>query len=143
MVLEELLQLAEEYALWFSLLALFSIVTVVAMATLGARVLAHLPEDYFLNPERRAEHRYLQLFPSWLRPLVPILKNLLGLLLALLGIAMLVLPGQGLLTLLAGLMLMDFPGKFHCEQWLVRRKQVRASINWLRKRSGESPLKLD
>lgn len=141
--MDTLLQWAEDYALWFTLLGVFSLLTVVLMLTVGARVLAHMPADYFIDPERRQQKRYLAYFPTVLRPLVPLLKNLLGVVLALLGIAMLVLPGQGLLTLLAGVMLMDFPGKFQCELWLVRRRQLRASVNWLRQRAGEPPIELD
>jgi len=44
-------------------------------------------------------------------------KNLLGVLLFMLGLIMLVTPGQGILTLLFGLMLMNFPGKYRVERW--------------------------
>ena len=44
---------------------------------------------------------------------------------------MLVAPGQGLLTMVVGLLLVDFPGKYRLERWLVTRQQVWRSINWL------------
>ena len=52
---------------------------------------------------------------------------------------MLVTPGQGLLTLLAGLLLMNFPGKYQLERWLVSRRGVLTALNWLRRRSGQVP----
>jgi hypothetical protein len=71
---------------------------------------------------------------------VIVAKNLLGILLALAGLVMLVVPGQGLLTLVAGLMLVDFPGKYRLERWLATRPPVWRSINWLRRRAGREPL---
>jgi hypothetical protein len=38
--------------------------------------------------------------------------------------------------------LIDFPGKFRFERWLVAREPVRQSINWLRNRAGRPPLEL-
>ncbi|XOV88459.1 MAG: hypothetical protein ACFHX7_00935 [Pseudomonadota bacterium] len=124
-------------------LTLFSILTVVLMITLGVRMMASIPPDYFSNDELRKQKLYLKRFPPLLRPFVPVIRNALGLALILIGALLLVLPGQGLLTMLAGLVLLDFPGKYDMERWLVRRKQVRASINWMRTRAGQPPLELD
>jgi len=68
-----------------------------------------------------------------------LLKNLLGALLVVMGLVMLVTPGQGLLTLLAGLLLMNFPGKYRMERWLVLRPGVMRALNWLRQRQGHAP----
>ena len=59
------------------------------------------------------------------------------------GMAMLVLPGQGLLTLLMGFLLLDFPGKYRLEKWLFLRRRVREGVNWLRKRAGSEPLRVE
>lgn len=67
------------------------------------------------------------------------LKNLLGLTLALTGFVLLFLPGQGLLTLIIGLTIMDYPGKLEIERWLVRRPRVLPALNWLRARFGAPP----
>jgi len=50
-----------------------------------------------------------------------------------------VTPGQGLLTLLVGLLLMNFPGKYQLERWLVGRPGVLGALNWLRRRGGHEP----
>jgi len=65
--------------------------------------------------------------------------GLVGALLVLLGMVMLVTPGQGLLTLLVGLLLMNFPGKYRLERWLVGRRGVLTALNWLRRRGGHAP----
>ncbi len=102
---------------------------------------ARIPEDYFSHPQRHrlsAESRH-----PLLNLLISGLKNLFGLLLAVAGLIMLFTPGQGLLTLLVGLMLMNFPGKYRLERWLVMRPGVLKAINWLRHRRGKPPLSDD
>ena len=70
------------------------------------------------------------------------LKNLLGTILLLGGLAMLVLPGQGLITMLIGVSLVDFPGKRALERKLVSRPMVLQTINRLRHRFYRPPLSL-
>ena len=55
---------------------------------------------------------------------------------------MLVTPGQGVLTILAGLLLMNFPGKYRLERWLVMRPGVMRALNWLRARRGQTPFEI-
>lgn len=100
-------------------------------------VITRLPHDYFSREERSTwrESNGEPVFAVFLG----LLKNLLGAVLVLLGLIMLVTPGQGLLTLLAGLLLMNFPGKFQLERWLVMRPGVMRALNWLRRRSGKLP----
>ena len=66
-----------------------------------------------------------------------------GILLILAGIVMLVIPGQGLLTIFLGVFLMDFSGKYHLERRLIQQKQVRESINWIRLRANKPVIKMD
>ena len=70
-------------------------------------------------------------------------KNVLGAIFVVAGIIMLVLPGQGIFTILIGIMLLDFPGKYQFERWIVARRPVFQSINWLRQRAGRAALVLD
>jgi hypothetical protein len=72
-------------------------------------------------------------------------KNLLGAVLVLLGIVLSLpgVPGQGILTILLGVMLLDFPGKRDLERKIVGRPKVREAIDRLRKRFGKQPLVLD
>ena len=101
-------------------------------------LVARLPTDYFADP-RRHTSRLHRLHPLvYLAVLV--LKNLLGWVLVLAGIAMLVLPGQGLVTILIGLVLSDFPGKFALERRLACTPAIFNALNWLRGRAGHPPL---
>ena len=100
-------------------------------------VVARLPRDYFNQPNRSV-WRNLNTEP-WYALALGGLKNLLGAVLLVLGVLMLVTPGQGLLTLIAGLLLMNFPGKYQLERWLVSQPGVMRGLNWLRNRRGEPP----
>jgi hypothetical protein len=101
-------------------------------------LVARLPADYFADP-RRHTSRLRRLHPLvYLAALV--LKNLLGWVLVLAGIVMLVLPGQGLITILIGLVLSDFPGKFALERRLACTPAIFNALNWLRRRAGHAPL---
>lgn len=71
-------------------------------------------------------------------------KNLLGIVLVAIGIVLSIpmVPGQGLLTILLGVLLLDFPRKRQFELWFVRRKTVLNSINWIRQKAHKPPLQL-
>ncbi len=71
------------------------------------------------------------------------LRNVVGLALIGAGIAMLLLPGQGILTILIGLCVMDFPLKARWIQFLVQKKQVRNALNWIRKKGNKAPFVFD
>ncbi len=92
--------------------------------------------DFFL---RQREER-LSLHPMLL--LRRIAKNVFGWILLLAGIAMLVLPGQGLLTMALGICMVDFPGKRNVELRIVRIRSITRSINWIRKKADKPPLEL-
>jgi len=51
-------------------------------------------------------------------------------------------PGQGILTLLLGISLMDVPGKQKLERKIVERPAVLKAINKLRARANKPPLDL-
>lgn len=103
-------------------------------------VVGRLPRDYFLRDRRRAWYR-IPGAPVYSHTLA-LLKNLLGLVLLALGVVLLFVPGQGLLTMLVGLMLINFPGKYRAERWLVRQESVMRGLNWVRHRRGQPPFDL-
>ena len=101
-------------------------------------LVSRMRADYFMPELGRSS--------STLHPVLRImgaaLKNMLGVLIAIMGVLMIFTPGQGLLTILFGVMLIDFPGKREFELWLVRKKPVLDSINWIRRKAGKDPLVL-
>lgn len=103
-------------------------------------VAARIPANYFCA-DRRGQTPWRRRRPV-LRLCVLILKNILGLILFLAGVLMLFLPGQGLLTIFLGIVLMDFPGKYRLERYIISRGPMLRGINWLRNRTGVAPLEV-
>ena len=116
-----------------------SLMMFVGSAVLIPWLLVRLPEDYFASRRRHSWLRERR-SPFFYLPL-RLLKNVLGLTLVLLGLLMLFLPGQGLLTIFIGVVLTDFPRKYKLEGWLLRRPAIRNSTTWLRHRYGRPPLR--
>ncbi len=121
------------------LIGLSALATVIGLVLVPV-LIVRVPEDYFLCPHRDAA-RSPPGRRCILRFAVSAAKNLLGALLLVTGFVLLFLPAEGLLTLLTGLLLMNYPGKYEFERWLVRRPLVLPAMNWLRNRYGRAPLK--
>jgi hypothetical protein len=96
-----------------------------------------LPPDYLKEPER---HSWLERQPAAVRIVLRVLKNVVGLVLLILGIAMLLLPGQGILTIILAITLLDFPGRVRWQRRIMGKGRTLRSINWLRGRFGRPPL---
>ncbi|HYY59570.1 MAG TPA: hypothetical protein VE842_19735 [Pyrinomonadaceae bacterium] len=105
-------------------------------------MLVKLPATYFHSSHDR---EFLVDRHKALRWSGLLMKNLIGVILIVLGIIMSLpgVPGQGILTILLGLMLVDLPGKRRWEQKLVRRPKVLQTINQLRGKFDKPPLVLD
>ncbi len=137
-VLSEIADWAAANGELIGLLTAVSLLMFVGTLVLIPVLVARIPEDYFTGEHRhRARTRNLHPLLYWGGLVV---KNLLGLVLVLAGIAMLLLPGQGILSILIGISLMNFPGKYALERKLVSLPKVMDGINWLRKKSGRPPL---
>jgi hypothetical protein len=109
-----------------------------------AWVMVKLPATYFQDNHHPRLFAWAERHPL-LNVGVLIAKNLLGLSLVILGIILSLpgVPGQGLLTIFIGLLLLNYPGKRRLERWLVSRPSIRQGIDQLRARFGEPPLDLD
>ncbi len=105
-------------------------------------VLVNIPANYF------SSHYRQDFLPnsSWMvRWGAVILKNLLGVFLVLLGLVLSLpgVPGQGLLTILLGLIMLDIPGKRPLEARIVKRPAILAAANSLRAKFNKEPLIID
>ncbi len=119
-----------------------SVVTFVLSIGIVTVVLVKLPANYFHSSHDR---EFLVESHPVLRAVGIFAKNLLGLVLVGFGVVMSLpgVPGQGVLTILLGIMLLDFPGKRGLEVKLVSRLRVYHAINSLRARFSRPPLMLD
>ena len=121
-------------------LGLFSTLTFFLSLLIIPWIIRRLPSDFFrhLSDRRRKE----DLHPlMWL--LLRSLRNFFGVGFILAGLVMLFLPGQGILTIIIGISLLDFPGKRRAKDAFLRRHAVHTSLNWIRKKEGMPPFSFD
>ncbi|MEP6921560.1 MAG: hypothetical protein ABI967_10590 [bacterium] len=118
------------------------VVTFAVNLAIVSWILVKIPADYFKSSNTG---KFLKDRSPLVRWLAIVGKNLLGVLLVLLGVVLSIpgVPGQGLLTILLGVMLLDFPGRRRFECWLVNRPPALKAVNKLRHRFGKPPLEFD
>ena len=117
------------------------VVTFVVATGIVSFVVVKLPATYF-HPDHDRE--VLKDKHPVIRWAGIIGKNLAGVILIVLGVVMSLpgIPGPGLVTILFGVMLVDFPGRRRLEHKLVSLPRVHQAINNLRKRFGRKPIEL-
>jgi len=111
---------------------LISLITFFGTILLMGVLILMIPTDYFSNPKRRKS--FLITKRPLLGVILLIVKNLIGLIFLIVGFLLLFIPGQGILTILIGIILMNFPGKYRLERKLVQRPGVLQGINKIRKK---------
>ncbi|MDE0555434.1 MAG: hypothetical protein OXI24_14520 [Candidatus Poribacteria bacterium] len=100
--------------------------------------ITYLPSDYFQLKKQvnRVEHPVLRLA-------LKVLKNLLAAVLIVVGFIQIPLPGQGVLTMLIGIVISDIPGKRRLERRIIRLPSVLSTANGIRSRFRRPLLVLD
>jgi hypothetical protein len=124
--------------LWAAVLAAFLLVAANAVVVF---LVVRLPAEFFCTPRARPRRPERHWLLHWV---LLVGKNLLGGLMVLAGVLLTLpgVPGPGLVLILLGAMLIDFPGKRRLTRNLVRRKSIHGTINWVRARFGKPPLVL-
>ncbi|HSA86593.1 MAG TPA: PGPGW domain-containing protein [Nitrospira sp.] len=100
-------------------------------------ILVRLPTDFF---DTRVPRRWMEDHHPVLRILGHIVKNVVGTIFLFAGFLMLFLPGQGILTMLIGVTMLDFPGKRRLEAKMIGQPAVLSTINNMRQKFGKPPL---
>lgn len=118
------------------------LVTFLANLALVSFILVKIPAHYFRESQ---QGKFLEKQSPVVRLLAIIGKNIAGVILVVLGVLLSLpgVPGQGVLTILLGVMLLDFPGRQRFERWIVSSPRVLKAVNKLRHRFDKPPLKLD
>lgn len=130
-----------EYVHLLPLIGLISLLVFAVSLLSLPWLVAQIPEDYFVANKRH--HAQWGDHHPIIRIVIIMCKNLLGVTLLLGGFLMLFMPGQGILTMVAGLVLMDYPGKFAVEKKIATTASVLKGLNWLRAKANKSPLKIN
>ncbi|MGH9821265.1 MAG: hypothetical protein ACRD43_13950 [Pyrinomonadaceae bacterium] len=135
--------------LWMSLtpgkvllgIGLFVLSFAVSLISIAV-VMVKIPADYFSSHYQRD---FLPDSPWHVRWGAIAIKNALGVLLVLLGILLSLpgVPGQGILTILLGLIMLDIPGMRPLEARIIQRPAVLGTINRFRARYERPPLQVD
>lgn len=126
--------LGNDAALWWLVLSAIAFVVTLFAVPL---ILIWIPDDYFLK-ERRDRPKLIKRHP--LSVLLVVLRNLLGCAFILAGMVMLALPGQGMLTIFVGALLVNFPGRDKTIRWLLSRGRIHHMVDRLRAWGGRGPL---
>lgn len=139
-IIDTLATLIDQHGQILWLLGLVSVVLLVGTALLIPLIIILLPADFFVRSK-----------PPWWKlrghvlsvaVMVAIARNLIGLVMLIAGVIMLFVPGQGLLTILLALALMDFPGKRRLTARLVQNPRVMGAVNRIRRRADKPDFRL-
>jgi hypothetical protein len=91
-------------------------------------MIRRLPSDHFVRPPQAHSLK------------TKVLRNVAGAILVALGIAMLVLPGQGIIAVLFGLSIMDLKIKARIMRRLLCQKKIQEGVQRIRAKAGKQPL---
>jgi len=132
---DQILVFLNDYGFWLAIGSIAMFILSIAAIPL---IVARIPVDYFtvLGHERQRQRRRHPL----LHLLIMCIKNMLGSLLLIVGLIMLFTPGQGLLSILFGLMIMNYPGKYRLECSIIRKPLIFNTVNAMREKQNYPPL---
>lgn len=111
---------------------IFSVVTLIGSTLLLPHLILKIPPDYFVNHRPLVKRDATALFKT-------LLRNSVGCFLLCIGILLLFLPGQGILTIIASLFICDFPGKRKTLRRLIHTLKLEAPLNRFRIKHGRAP----
>jgi len=137
--MDRLLSTVQQYVSTDTLVTLTVISLVFFVGSLVAipYILVRIPADYF---DVRVPRHWMQNHHPILRMMGHIVKNAIGAIFLFAGFLMLFLPGQGILTMLIGVSMLDFPGKRKIEAKMIGQRTVLGVINGMREKFRKPPL---
>jgi hypothetical protein len=132
MLMDQLVRVIEENSVLFMVISCLSFATFLGSIVAIPWIVCKMPSDYFVQAK-----------PHRIRMFMLIARNCLGFIFVIAGIAMLVTPGQGVLTIVVGLFIMSFSGKKEIERKILMVRGLRRALNWIRKKQGCPPMIFD
>jgi len=129
---------SNETFLWW--MGILSLGLMIMGAVLLPLIILRLPSDFLSGNGNVEKRRFPRM--KFRSRFYAMNRNLIGGLLILAGFAMLLAPGQGMIFILVGLGVMDFPQKKEMLMCLARQRHVLGAINRFRERFHRSPLRL-
>ncbi len=133
-MLDFITQATADYHQHFIWVGIVSFIVFVISLLLTPFLLGKIPIDYFVHTnQHKLEIEHLG------HLIVVLIRTLVGSILFIAGIVMLVTPGQGVISILLGLFLMEFPGKRKLELKLINHEPTFKTLNWLRNKANKPP----
>jgi hypothetical protein len=133
-VLDFVLDIYTQFEDYIALIVTASTLIFVVSLIFTPLLVSKIPHDYFTNA------KYHRLEIKHFGHLIAVVgRSVLGLVLVLLGFVMLFTPGQGILAIIVGLFLMEFPGKKRLERKIIENEVTFKALNWMRKRFKQPP----
>jgi len=134
------LELFNTHEEFFFYLTLIGLIGLIGSLIVVPWILIKIPSDYFFaNKRKKCPWGNC---PQIIRLILLIIKNIIGVVLILSGIIMLFIPGQGILTIITGIILMDFPFKYKMMRKVIKNPNILRFINKLREKANQEPLKV-
>jgi archaellum biogenesis protein FlaJ (TadC family) len=133
-MLDFITQVTADYHQYFVWVGVASFIVFIVSLLLTPFLLGKIPQDYFVHTnQHKVEIKHLG------HLVAIIIRTLIGFMLLIAGIIMLVTPGQGIISILLGLFLMEFPGKRKLELKLINHEPTFKALNWLRNKANKPP----
>ena len=120
------------------ILGIISVLTFLGSLIILPWLVLRMRPDYFIRHHQEVVERHRR--HPVLAVIIFLLRNSIGCCLLIAGIAMLVLPGQGILTMVVGFSVMDFPGKHRIMDRVMANKKIQQALNWIRHKGGREEL---
>ena len=126
----------DQYGSVLTCLGIISTITFFLSLLIVPWIICRLNKNFFLHlhEHTKKEDEHPATFI-----LLKLLRYFMGSLLLFAGILMLFLPGQGLLTMILGISLLDFPGKRTLIDWVLHFHPIQNGLNWIREKGTKSP----
>ena len=131
--MDQFLSWLNQYTLVFSSLAALGVLLLVTSLVATPWLVARLPSDYLIKSGGRKKPR------GFLRSAIYFARAAVGLVLVMLGFVLMLTPGPGLVVLIVGISLAEFPGKERLLVTIATQPNVLKSLNWMRTRRGKQP----
>ena len=128
--------ISKDTLLWVSMVSGAGLLVI---AVVTPWLIVRMPEDFFSKPQR---YNWIDRKPAAIRVPIRILKNLLAIVLVIVGVVMFLTPASGLFPILLGVVLADVPGKQKLQRWILERKTIRKGMNWLRRKFHRKPVQM-
>jgi len=114
---------------------MLSIVLLIASVVATPWLVSRLPADYLRHKEHKVNRYPLT------RVVILFIRTLIGFALIIAGLIMLIIPGPGLVTLVAGISIARFPGKRTLLGKIASHRIIFSSLNRMRQQHGRPPFK--